>query len=290
MEFESDMLNESQNTASRRARFDDLFPVADHRLQMRFRRARIADVFARSERTIEVLAERCEWLDRDAHLYAAFLTEAEPALRETCRMLAEADALCLEQARADSANPLEVLIELGRRIEPDLLLLTPDGESGEFRLVAGCVCFPSSWSLSEKMGKPLDVIHGVVPGLNQRLSGPISQFLRRMPAGTAWCRENWGLSGSPELNQHPARGLPRMEPSVAIEQVWLRVERQSLVSLPESGGVLFAIRVEVSPLQAVLNEASARAGLKRALETMPSDLADYKGLGAARARIIGFLS
>ena len=76
-------------------------------------------------------------------------------------------------------------------MEPDILFLVPSDESGEFRLVAGCVCFPSSWRLAEKLGKPLTAIHGPVPGLNEQLGAPITQFLRRLEPGIAWRRENW---------------------------------------------------------------------------------------------------
>ena len=44
------------------------------------------------------------------------------------------------------------------RVEEDLCVLV-DGI-----LVGGCVCFPSHWRLCEKVGHPVDEIHGRVPG------------------------------------------------------------------------------------------------------------------------------
>jgi dimethylamine monooxygenase subunit A len=74
-----------------------------------------------------------------------------------------------------------------------------------------------------------------------------------------------------------------------LEGTWLRVERQALVALPRSGGVCFGIRVESHPLTVVKADAVACEGLRRALETMPSAMADYKGLSVSRARLIQLL-
>mgnify|MGYP000846223527 CR=1 FL=1 len=42
--------------------------------------------------------------------------------------------------------------------------LPEDEGEGGWRLAAGSLCFPSSWSLVEKFGKPLQDIHAPVPG------------------------------------------------------------------------------------------------------------------------------
>jgi hypothetical protein len=173
-------------------------------------------------------------------------------------------------------------------LEPDWLLLAPD-HAGSFRLHAACVCFPSSWSLEEKMGLPLESIHGVVPGLNAQAGRPIAGFLQRLAPGIAWQRANWGLSRSPERNQHPALPRPRLDDTVAPDEVWLRVEHQALVALPRTGGLLFGIRVTVHPWAEILAEAPARQGLRRALATMPETVAAYKGIAPARARLLELL-
>ena len=188
----------------------------------------------------------------------------------------------------NDGSPLARCIELGRKLEPDFLLLKPDA-AGVFRLLAGCVCFPSSWSLAEKMGRPLEEVHGVVPGLNTQLSRPIYGFLAKMAPGVSWLRANWGLSRSAELNQHPARKLPRLDASVRADEVWLRVEWQSLVALPANHGVLFGIRIEVFPLAQVKQDRTAAEGLRRALHTMPGEMAAYKGIASARERLVGLL-
>lgn len=188
-----------------------------------------------------------------------------------------------------SSTPFTRCLELGEAWEPDYLLLKPDATTGRFHLVGGCVCFPSSWRFEEKVGHPLEVIHTPVPHLNEQLASPIHNFLSRIKPGAAWCRANWGLSRSPELNQHPSRGLPKLRPPLREDQVWLRVEDQALVALPESRGVLFGIRMTVIPLAEVKRHPVATRGLARALRTMPDAMLEYKSLLVAKANLLALL-
>ena len=93
----------------------------------------------------------------------------------------------------------------------------------------------------------------------------------------------------PELNQHPARDLPRLTPPLTVDEVWLRIENQALVALPETRGILFGIRLEMIPLTEVKRHAAAARGLLRALRTMPEEIAAYKNLAAARTSLVELL-
>jgi hypothetical protein len=145
------------------------------------------------------------------------------------------------------------------------------------------------WRLDEKMGRPLCFVHDAVPELNAQLGRSITSVLQALKPESAWLRHNWGVSRSAELNQHPSRRLPRLDASVALEDVWLRVEHQALVALPKSGGILFGIRIATHPLAEVKADAIARGRLAHALKTMPENIAVYKGIAAARGRLLEFL-
>jgi dimethylamine monooxygenase subunit A len=182
----------------------------------------------------------------------------------------------------------EKLHALGAALEPDFLLLSPDAD-GAFRLRGGALCFPTGWALGEKLGHTLDFIHGVVPGLNRALASPIHQFLSRLKPGAAVCRDNWGLAATEELNLHPARGLAGPALPVALERLWLRVEHQAFVALPRTRGVAFGIRIALHRLDAVAADRAVAAGLRRALDSMPPEIAAYKRLDGIRAAVIGLL-
>lgn len=177
---------------------------------------------------------------------------------------------------------LRCLTQLGSTWEPDFVLLDED-----LRVQAGCVCFPSFWSLPEKLGKPIADVHAPVPGLNDEVGAKMQTFLHRLKPGEVWERWNWGLAATPELNCHPEMRRARLDASATLANTWFRVEHQALVRLPQTGAILFGIRVLVSSLE---EEARAEPGfapmLRQQLASMPEAVADYKGLGTCRAVLL----
>jgi hypothetical protein len=259
-----------------------MFPPGGFAFHMRFRRGDIREFFANSS-SGAILAERRKWLDHDVRECAAVLPAGEPILEEVVEL-----ARSLDIPLSGQSTPIDTCVALGRAWEPDLLLLRTIGDS-QPELVGGCVCFPSSWSFEEKVGHPLDAIHTPVPTFNAQFASPVKQFLARMKPGVSWERINWGLSRTPELNQHPNRRLPRLDASVDMNEVWFRIEYQSLVALPRSNGILFGIRLIIEQLSRLYQDPAFAAGLSRALATMPESVATYKGLQASRQRLIDLL-
>jgi len=249
---------------------------------MRFRRGDIREFFANTS-SGAILAERRKWLDHNARECAAVLPAGEPILNEVVEL-----ARSLDIPVAGPFTPIDTCVALGRVWEPDLLLLRTI-EDVQPELVGGCVCFPSSWSFEEKVGHPLDAIHTPVPTFNAQFASPVKQFLARMKPGISWERNNWGLSRTPELNQHPNRRLPRLDASLDMNEVWFRIEYQSLVTLPRTSGILFGIRLIIEPLSRLTLEPAFASGLSRALATMPDSIATYKGLQTSRQRLIDLL-
>jgi hypothetical protein len=261
-----------------------LFPNEDYEFRMSVRRGDAAEFFCPTAEHEAIVAERRHWLAEEPHTYAALQPGGDSLLAEAlecCRawsVFSENE----EQAIASAGEAWEQLLEIGRSLEADFLLLGLDA-AGELRLRVGCVCFPSSWSLPEKMGETMRTIHGPAPGLNASLGAQVDKFLTRLQVGIGFLRHNWGLSASAERNQHPSRATPRLGSDGVLESAWLRVEWQALVALPRSGGVLFGIRIDSRRLSEVKSshpEAAVR--LARALRTMPPEIASYKGIAAAR--------
>lgn len=265
--------------------FAPLFPNADFRHHFTVKRGDLARFFASSAEHAEILAERNRWLDAQPELYAGALDSAEQIVHEAATALVS-DA---ENGAGQHHPALAHMMLLGRRLEPDIVLLEKNSD-GMFRVVAGCVCFPSSWSFPEKLGKPLDFIHTVVPDLNNAIGAPISRFLDKLQPAAVWERSNWGLSSSPARNQHPTRETPCLASPVELSRVWLRVEDQVLAILPETKALLFGIRIVTRPLQQLREEEpAAAAGLQRALQTMPEEMARYKNIAPVRMKIAELL-
>ncbi len=268
----------------------ELFPDEDFQFRFGLRPGNAAAFFAPTSQHAEVVHERAHWLGLEPAKYSALLTEGEPLAAETAGLAQQWNSLNAAELAAahTTATPRERLLALGKNWEPDFLLLCAD-KSGSFRLVAACVCFPSSWPLEEKVGRPVAEIHAPAPTLNATLGSGIDQFLGRIRPGAAWARSNWGLSRSSALNQHPSQNTPRLAPPLRADEVWLRVENQIFFRLPETSGLLFGIRIENVPLTDVKKWPDAARGLARALRTMPEEIARYKGLVAAREEISALL-
>lgn len=264
----------------------ELFPEEDFRFHLTLCRARPEQFFRSRDARDRLLAERARWLAEDPARYAAITPDGEPPLREFAAVAAGWAYPELGRAAADVSSEA-LLRQLGRSLEPDILLLAPDAE-GQFRLRGGCLCFPTGWALREKLGHTLEFIHGVVPGLNAALASPIQQFLSRLKPGTAFLRDNWGLAATDELNLHPERRLPPPDLPLDLSRLWLRVEHQALLALPASRGIVFGIRIALHRLDGLAGGPYA-AALHRALATMPPEVVAYKCMDRILAHLLNVL-
>jgi hypothetical protein len=240
----------------------------------------------------DIATERRGWLANEPARYAGLVDGEEAVLEETRLLADEWASFATPDERshvATASNGWEKLLRLGAVLEPDLLLLSREAD-GPMILRAACVCFPSSWRPAEKFGQPMSFIHEPAPGLNSSLGAQIDTFLSRLQPGVGWLRSNWGLSASAERNQHPDRALPRLTPELTLDRVWLRVERQCLVALPTSGGVLFGLRIESKRLDELREQSEEMARrLAHALRTMDDKIAQYKGIAPARDALVARL-
>src|SRR5205807_1598666 len=149
---------------------------AAYRHRMRFQAGTAAGFFGHASHREELLQQRRHWIEQEAAACLQVLPQGSALVDETMELMVQESILGADFMRAAGTDPRAKLAALGRALEPDFLLLASD-EVGTFRLAAGSVCFPSSWSLVEKMGRPLEEIHDVVPGLNDQLGKAIQSYL-----------------------------------------------------------------------------------------------------------------
>jgi hypothetical protein len=266
-----------------------LLPDQDFRFQVKFDRSSVREYFAPTPAHAEITAQRRRWLQLAPQTYAALLPEGVPLLEETIDLArAEKTVDSTALAASDGTSAWDRCLGLGMAWEPDFLLLQTQSDD-RIRLLAACVCFPSSWRLEEKIGRPIEAIHGVVPGLNAAIGPQIHAFLAKLRPGTAWLRTNWGLSRSADLNQHPSRNIVPLDETVGPDEIWLRVEHQALAALPRTGGILFGIRIVNYSLRELLHDPVISSRLARALKTMPPEMVMYKNIARARDRVCQIL-
>jgi hypothetical protein len=188
-------------------------------------------------------------------------------------------------------TPYPPLLVAGGLVQEDLVLMRRD-DTG-WRLVAAHLCFPSSWRLHEKFGKALQEIHTPVPdfGRDTRNATIIERMFDNLRPEQPIIRWNWSLHGDDALHHPHSTGQWRFGDE-RIDSFFFRLERQTLRRLPDSGDILFTIRIYLDPLEAMETQPNA-AELARALigqlraYTLPQ--LDYKGLTLERDRLIARL-
>ncbi len=192
------------------------------------------------------------------------------------------------------AVEVPALIRAGMMIADDLALMRRK-DTG-WHLSAAFVAFPSSWSLREKFGQPMEGVHEQVPGFQggSRNADLINRMFDNLREDRVVTRLNWSIKGSGALPQ-PASKHVDNDPAVAGLQAmsnYIRVERQTLRRLPTSGDILFTIRVYVDPLSVIVADPRGAALLDNMAEqllAMDADQLRYKGLTTIRDPLAAFL-
>ena len=177
------------------------------------------------------------WIEQDAHLAdqlalkeailaregaAAFgaLAGAEAGQAEALELLAAHLPARFPQTYRREGSALRVLpgdrlvafggepalLTASRLVQEDLLLMRRC--EGGWRLVAGSLCFPSTWVLAEKLGRDMDAIHGPVPGYAGKMAGTIARIFDNLKVEQPVERLNWSIYGDARLRYAQSKQDP----------------------------------------------------------------------------------
>ena len=246
-------------------------------------------VFAAEPETIKAQAEVLAMLA--AHLPSRF----PDIYRRTANAI---EIVAGKQSVALDSWPQTPLVAASLLVQEDLVLMRK-GTDG-WRLAAAALCFPSSWSLAEKFGLPLDTIHIPVPGFGAgtRPAAIIGRIFDNLHVDQPVERMNWSLQEDDRLHLPRSKGqrdagvtdskagLLGPEPLAAA---FIRVERQTLRKLPESGDILFTIRIHLDPMQKLAahpDRARLAASLASQLAALDAAQLAYKGISANRDALV----
>ena len=208
-----------------------------------------------------------EWLVRD-EVFAAQMAyrdwlvahERERVLAEGASQVAtEARDLVLRTIAADPGYAIDgdrvtrpdgVQIDLGadtpiatmaRLAQEDICILEKQGD--EHVLTAAALCFPASWSLAEKRDRPLMRIHAPVARYDANIGKRVQRLFDALSHDRVLMRGNYLTYADADLFQPRREDARRSDTSFNF----LRVERQTLRKLPQSGAILFSIHSYVLP-------------------------------------------
>ena len=202
----------------------------------------------------------------------------------------EAGELVLSWLDKTTSNTgVEALVDAALAVPDDLTVLRsiPNDAGEQLPFVAGVVCSPSRWRLSEKIGHDMLTVHKPVSLYADHIGAAVDTTLTRLsPERPIW-RSNWTLEDHPALFQPQSPSKPLVEhPS----ELWIRIERETLRRLPQTRGILFTIRGFQEPLTTYVQRGTqAVSTLRELVSRLPDSLARYKSVYDYRAATISWL-
>ena len=133
------------------------------------------------------------------------------------------------------------LVTAARLTQTDLCILQDADE--EHILAAGVLCFPSSWTLAQKIGRSLASIHSSVDDYDERVATSVQRMFKAIRIEQPLWRANFLIYTDAQLHQPRAEGIAK--PMDKDAPPYVRVERQSFRRLPKSLAVVFGIHTSV---------------------------------------------
>lgn len=190
-----------------------------------------------------------------------------------------------------SSTGINALVEASSLVADDLAVLQPvksaDGNE-KLLLTAAVVCCPSRWTLAEKIGHDMLTVHAPVAKYAEHVGAAVDNYFQRITVEKPVWRSNW------IIQDHPALFQPVIPPGPLLENpqdLWIRMERQTLRRLPETGGILFTIRGYQQPLPEYLSRnKDIASNLRILLERLPDDVAHYKSVYHYRPKILKWIN
>lgn len=172
-----------------------------------------------------------------------------------------------------TSHAVHPLDKAARLVREDLCLHLE--REGHPILVAGSVCFPTRWTLAEKIGRPLDLVHGPVPGYADELALKVRQFMTRIRPGPGVWRRNWSIMPTDRLSL-PGHHNEYLPTALAPGELYYRTERQTLRRLPATEAAVFTIAIDITPFPQL--DPDFAKELADEIDGLPADFLAYKGL------------
>jgi len=201
---------------------------------------------AQMVRRVDLLREQpgdVLYLDPDAMPAAQeLLATVTKALPDLGFELSGQMVTCPGGRRVDLAD-LSPLEALGQILQNDFVIM--EKREQQHVLTGAALCFPASWRLSEKAGRPLTDIHIPVDEYTDDLARRVQRMFDGIQVGRPLWRFNQLWYRDPELYQPRSASEPRRVGSGLATGPYYRSERQTLLRLPDTRAVIFAIHTYV---------------------------------------------
>ena len=218
--------------------------------------------------------------------FATIVDGAEPECTEIADAVVEHVSRTWSDrfARASLDRSLHPLDAAARLVPEDLVVMVERDDQLVFG--AGSVCFPNRWDLRSKIGRPIRTVHEPVSLLNDQLGDAVDGFFRRLRPDRSFWRLGWGILDTAD-GYTPLDGTAAVRPAhPGVDDLYVRVERETLRRFPVTNAVLFTIRTYIAPLRRVFADRADRDAIESIITAMPAEVRGYKDLTPTLVRTI----
>ena len=189
-------------------------------------------------------------------------------------------------------GPLEYIT---RQTQGDFTL--QDQRDDDLWIEAGMVTTQADWSLDFDIGMSFKQWHAPVPLAHQmNIFERALKFLLKLQHGAPVRRFNWTMTVDPLLDTSP-ENYPKwgpskttMTPETVGHRQHLRVELQTLHRLPRSNAIAFPIRCYLIRFEELVTVPKWARRLHRVVQTIPDELATYKGFIRNKPLMLEYLA
>jgi dimethylamine monooxygenase subunit A len=190
----------------------------------------------------------------------------------------ELAGLISEVAKTPMNDTDPALMACARLVSDDLVILK--SEAGAWRVIACCLCSPTFFTAPYALGKTLAELHGPVPDGDFGLSARIARVFTGLSPTMILERHNWTVQWSDarytpdgQMLRDAAEQAPVTQ---AANNLFLRVERQTIRKLAVTGMIVFTIRIRLTKLHDIVADEQARAAFASAWVGASAPVRTYK--------------
>ncbi len=145
------------------------------------------------------------------------------------------------------------LATLGLIAQEDFCILQRPEGSPEHVLTGAVLCFPASWTLSEKFMRPLIGIHDRIDSYDEGIAARVQRLFDGVQVGRPLWRFNALWYQSPELFAPRSINDPR-DHSHGQNAPYMRSEQQVILRLPQTRAVVFSIHTYMVHMEDVMRQ------------------------------------
>ena len=216
-----------------------------------------AGQMARRRALLDTQRQEVLWMDHAAQEPAQELLDHVIDLLPGLGFVVETRTITCPDSTKISIDRADPLGTLGRAVQCDFCLLQKQDD--EHVLQGAVLCFPASWRLADKAGRPLVEIHDEVADYDDNIARRVQRLFDGVQPGRPIWRFNQLWYDDPQLFQPRSVQMPRRVIPNQQDASYFRAERQTIFKLPISGWAVFAIHTYVVRAENVPSDTGLKA-------------------------------